>query len=359
MTSSTLTFTSQFQSHTTEFLHLQPISLPEVVGTAQVKVKFLAAPVNVLDLVVLAGKYPVKPQTKYDQALVPGYEGVGVVIEVGGLVTALRIGEHVLPKDHGLGTWRTHTVVDADKLVRIPTPSNPVFASLLKMGYTPAYLLLQNMQYLKAGDWVIQNTATGMIAQAVIQFARLQGVRTVNIMRDRKDFDVVRSRLLALSADMVLSESQLEALVQVQPLSHTRRIVLAIDSVFGSSGSRIANQLVQGGTYVSLGFLGGGGEVKLDVNEGLLFYKAVEFKGFRTSRELAGWSQEERSDLWAWMLKLYNKGQLKAPEVEIMHWGSPAQAQDGEELEKKLLDVVEKTANRVVGMPKQIFVFEQ
>ena len=358
MTSSALTFTSQFQSHATEFLRLQPISLPEVVGTAQVKVKFLAAPVNVLDLLVLAGKYPVKPQTKYDQALVPGYEGVGVVIEVGGSVTALRIGEHVLPKDHGLGTWRTHAVVDADKLVRIPTPSNPVFASLLKMGYTPAYLLLRNMRYLKAGDWVIQNAATGTIAQAVIQFARLQGVRTVNIVRDRKDFDVVRSRLLALGADMVLSESQLEALVQVQPLSHTRRIVLAIDSVFGSSGSRIANQLVQGGTYVSLGFLGGGGEVKLDVNEGLLFYKAVEFKGFRTSRELAGWSQEERGDLWAWMLKLYDEGQLKAPEVEITHWGS-LQAQDAGELEKKLLDVVEKTANRVVGMPKQIFVFEQ
>ncbi|KIM81348.1 hypothetical protein PILCRDRAFT_8714 [Piloderma croceum F 1598] len=346
MTSSALTFTSQFQSHATEFLHLQPISLPEVVGTAQVKVKFLAAPVNVLDLLVLAGKYPVKPQTKYDQVLVPGYEGVGVVIEVGGSVTALHVGEHVLPKDHGLGTWRTHAVVEADKLVHIPTPSNPVFASLLKMGYTPAYLLLRNMGYLKAGDWVIQNAATGTIAQAVIQFARLQGVRMVNIVRDRKDFNVVRLRLLALGADMVLSESQLEALVQVQPLSHTRRIVLAIDSVFGSSGRR------------ELGFLGGSGEVKLDVNEGLLFYKAVEFKGFRTLRELAGWSQEECGDLWAWMLKLYDEGQLKAPEVEITHWGSP-QVQDAGELEKKLLYVVEKTANRVVGMPKQIFVFEQ
>ena len=146
--------------------------------------------------------------------------------------------------------------------------------------------------------------------------------------------------------------------MQIQPLSHTRRIVLAIDSVFGSSGSRIANQLVQEGTYVSLGFLGGGEATKLDVNEELLFYKAVEFKGFRTSRELASWSQEEHSDLWAWMLKLYDEGQLKAPEVEITHWGS-LQAQDAGELEKKLLDVVEKTANRVVGMPKQIFVFEQ
>ena len=78
------------------------------------------------------------------------------------------------------------------------------------------------------------------------------------------------------------------------------------------------------------------------------------FKGCRTSRELASWSQEERSNLWTWILKLYDEGQLKAPEVEIMHWGLQVQ-----ELEKKLLDIVEKTANRVVGMPKQIFVFEQ
>jgi len=357
MSSYALTFTSQSQSHATEFLRLQPISIPEL-GADQVKLKFLAAPINVLDLLVLAGKYPVKPQTKCDNALVPGYEGVAVVIEVGGSVTSLRVGEYVLPKDHGLGTWRTLAIVDADKLVRIPTPSNPVFASLLKMGYTPAYLLLRIMRYLKAGDWVIQNAATGTIAQAVVQFARLQGVKTVNIVRDREDLDVVKSRLLALGADMVLSESELEALGQVQPLSHTRRIVLAIDSVFGSSGSRIASQLVQGGTYVSLGFLGGGGEVKLDVNEGLLFYKAVEFKGFRTSKELAGWSQEERSNLWAWMLKLYDEGQLKAPEVDITHWVSGVQDAGEFKLEKKLLDVVEKTASKVVGTPKQVFVFE-
>src|ERR1700683_3296766 len=122
------------------------------------------------------------------------------------------------------------------------------------------------MWYFKAGDWVIQNAATGMIAQALIQFVHLQGIRMVNIVRDRNDFNVVRSHLLALSTDMVLSESQLEALVQVQPLSNTWCIVLAIDSVFESSGSRIANQLVQGGTYVLLGSLSRSRAVKLDVH---------------------------------------------------------------------------------------------
>lgn len=355
MTSYALGFTSNSQTDATEFLRLRPAPLPTQLAPTQVKVKLLTAPINILDLLVLAGKYPVKPLTKCagDDALVPGYEGVGCVTEVGGAVTTLRVGDHVLPKDHGLGTWRTHAVVDAKQLVRIPAPADPVFASLLKMGYTPAYLLLRNMRYLKPGDWVIQNAATGTIAQALVQFARLQGVKTVSVVRDRGDLDAVKARLQALGADLVLSESEMAALTE--PLSTTRRIVLAIDSVFGASGTRIVSQLVQGGTYVSLGFLGGGGSVKLDVTEGLLFYKGVELKGFRTSKELTGWSDVDRSDLWSWMLELYDKGQLKAPAVEITEWSS--QGGVAGELEKKLLHAVDRTQSKEVGVPKQIFVF--
>ncbi|KAI0920317.1 hypothetical protein AcW1_002091 [Taiwanofungus camphoratus] len=353
MASYALGFTSISKASPTEFLRVQPFVLPGV-GPTEVKLKFLAAPINVQDLLVLAGKYPVKPATKYGDALIAGYEGVALVTEAGQSVTSLQVGDYVLPKEHGFGTWRTHAVVDAEKLVRIPAPANPIFASLLKMGYTPAYLLLRNMRYLKPGDWVIQNAATGTIAQALIQFARLQGVRTISVVRDRDDLDAVKSRLASIGADVVLSESEMAVLAQ--PLSSTRRIVLAIDSVFGASGTRIVNQLVQGGTYVSLGFLGGGGETKLDVTEGILFYKAVELKGFRTSKELAGWSNADRSDLWSWMLDLYDRGQLKAPAVDITEW--PREGEEAQKLVEKLTAAVERTGSKAVGVPKQVFVFK-
>ncbi|KAI0314319.1 hypothetical protein OF83DRAFT_1174855 [Amylostereum chailletii] len=354
MASQALAFTALSQTGSPEFLHVYPAPLPPL-GPSQVKIEFVVSPINIQDILVLAGKYPVKPATKVgdENAQVPGYEGVAIVLEVGSGVAALHVGDHVLPKEHGLGTWRTHAVVDASALVRIPHPQDPVFASLLKMGYTPAYLLLRNMRYLKPGDWVIQNAATGTIAQALVQFARLMGVRTVSVVRDREDVGAAKARLRGLGVDVVLSESEMEALEQ--PLSASRRIVLAVDSVFGASGTRIANQLVAGGTYVSLGFLGGPGR-PLDVTEALLFYRAIEFKGFRTSKELAAWGEGERADLWAWMLELHERGELKAPEYEVTEW-----AVGGDEgvLEGALVKAVERARGKEVGIPKQVIMFRR
>lgn len=78
------------------------------VKPSTVLVKFLAAPINPLDLLVLAGTYPVKPTHHYQGQAIPGYDGIGEVVECGEGVTKFNPGDLVVPSRFGLGKWLTN-----------------------------------------------------------------------------------------------------------------------------------------------------------------------------------------------------------------------------------------------------------
>jgi mitochondrial enoyl-[acyl-carrier protein] reductase / trans-2-enoyl-CoA reductase len=45
--------------------------------------------------------------------------------------------------------------------------------------------MLLDFVNMEPGDWVVQNGANSGVGQNVIQLARLRGLKTVNIIRDR------------------------------------------------------------------------------------------------------------------------------------------------------------------------------
>lgn len=125
---------------------------PPKLRTGQVLVKLLAAPINPQDLMVMKGLYPVKPEDQIDSSSIPGYDGVGEVVDLGDGVGDLKLRDHVIPKRHGLGTWRTHAAFGADALIKVSPHLDIQAAAILKMVVTPAYFLLEDMVQLKPGD---------------------------------------------------------------------------------------------------------------------------------------------------------------------------------------------------------------
>src|SRR5881392_4259929 len=90
-------------------------------------VKMRAAPINPADLNQIEGKYPVRPELP----ATPGFEGAGVVVDLGANVMNVAVGAVVI-LPHNIGTWRDAVAVKADELVTsrstsamIPAPSNP------------------------------------------------------------------------------------------------------------------------------------------------------------------------------------------------------------------------------------------
>ncbi|KAJ5982840.1 hypothetical protein N7481_004939 [Penicillium waksmanii] len=308
------------------------------LGPEEVCIQFLAAPINPQDLLVISGKYPVQPAQRCEGEPIPGYDGVARVERIGSAVTKLQPGDQVIPRQHGLGTWRSQAIVPASSLLRVPSSHlDPVSAAILKMGCGPAYLLLQSRQDLRPGDWVVLNAATGVIAQMVIQFARLRGCHSLSIIRDREDVDSTRKQLLTLGADLVVTETELAG--QGSVLAAEKRIVLALDAVFG--------------TYVNYGSLGGATEA-IGLTQELIFWKQVTFKHFRLSQALDHFSKSQQEDLMTWFCRLFETGSLITPAVDRVSW------ETGPSLEaavKQALQNASPGAKQQVGLRKQVFVF--
>jgi trans-2-enoyl-CoA reductase len=68
--------------------------------------------------------------------------------------------------------------------------------------------MIEDFQKPARGGWIIQNGANSGVGRAVIQLCKAEGIRTVNIIRDRQCAEEVRNDLLALGGDAVFTSSQ-------------------------------------------------------------------------------------------------------------------------------------------------------
>src|SRR5947209_14101297 len=117
-------------------------------------VEMRAAPINPADLNAIEGKYPGRREVP----AVPGFEGAGVIVDLGANVKDLTHGALVL-LPHNIGTWREAVAVKANELVTVPDGIEPVHAAMLKINPMTAWRLLHDYVDLHRGDWVIQNAA--------------------------------------------------------------------------------------------------------------------------------------------------------------------------------------------------------
>src|SRR5437588_4358379 len=127
-------------------------------GADEVWVEMRAAPVNPADLNAIEGKYPGRREVP----AVPGFEGAGVVVEVGASVKTLSSGALVILPHH-IGTWREALAVKASELVSVPPEIESIHAAMLKINPMTAWRLLHDYVDLARGDWIIQNAANSAI----------------------------------------------------------------------------------------------------------------------------------------------------------------------------------------------------
>lgn len=319
-----------------------------------VLLKFLAAPVNPQDLLVIAGRYPVQPHYCYNDEPIPGYDGVARIERVGEKVKELKPGDHVIPRAHGLGTWRTEAVVPASAVLQVSSSLDPATASLLKMGCSTAYLLLEGCSSLRPGDWVVLNAATGWITRMVVQFARLKGCPNICVIRDRDDVEATRQSLLDQGASVVVTESQL-AKEGPASVAAGKHVMLALDAVFGQSGQRLAAMLAPGATFINYGSLGGaGGQITL--SQELIFWKQITFRNFQLSQALSQYTEDAQIGLLSWFSDLFEEGKLTAPPVNRIDWGKGNSTNNLEKVQL-VLAKVGGSSGPVVGCNKHVVQF--
>jgi len=334
-----------------DVLRLKELKLSKIKDD-EVLVKFLASPINPSDINQIEGVYPIKPRFK-EYGAVGGNEGVAEVIAAGSKVKNLTVGDWVIPDTKAFGTWQTFATSPENELQKISKNGiSRISAATISVNPPTAYRMLKDFVDLKKGDVVIQNGANSAVGQSVIQIAKAWGIKTINVVRDRPNFDELASELHKLGATLVIKEEDLRA-------NSTRELVkslgspvrLALNCVGGKSASGITRLLGHNATIVTYG---GMSKQPLTFGTGPFIFKNLRACGYWNSRWNKEASKKDKQYMFDDICELIRGGHLAEPWHDETKWET---SDDNKTLNKKFMNALSK-AGASFGNKKQILTFE-
>ena len=269
------------------------------LSSGQVLVAVLAAPINPSDVLMLTGGYGMLPPLP----AVGGSEGVGRVAELGADVQGLTIGQLVL-LPAGSGTWATHLVADARRLVALPEVPDPKQLAMLTVNPATASLMLSEFVKLQPGDWVIQNVANSGVGGYLVQLAKLRGFKTVNIVRR----EAAVASVLAEGGDVVLVDRD-DLAKRVKAATGGAPVRLGIDAVGGLATNRLCTCLAEGGTLINYGLMSGEACV---VSPQSFVFNDITVRGFWLAKWFRTASRDAQKALYGELTSLVATGKLHA-----------------------------------------------
>jgi NADPH:quinone reductase-like Zn-dependent oxidoreductase len=253
-----------------EVLRMEELEVPNL-SSGEVLIEMQATTIHPSDIGLINGSYG----RLRDLPAVAGREGVGKVVEVGAGVDAKVIGRPVaLPDD--VGAWQDYVKSKADDLILLPAliPLDQLAVCILNP--LTAWRLLNDFEYLKPGDYVIQNAGNSAVGLSVIQFLKKLGIGSISLVRSEER----KVDLKEFGASEVLIDDE-DAPQKVMGLTGGRGCPLALNSIGGRSALRLAKCLSDGGVHVTFGAMDGS-PVRFPTRN--LIFDDVRFVGFWLDR---------------------------------------------------------------------------
>ncbi|MEC7838777.1 MAG: 2-enoyl thioester reductase domain-containing protein [Chlamydiota bacterium] len=277
----------------------------------EVLIETQLAAVNPADINMLEGRYATKPELPCPL----GYDGVGIVKEIGSSISSINIGDHVIVPS-SRGAW-CHYRIENEKDVII-LPKNIPFEVAVMFNVNPytALLMLEKFIALKEGDWIIQNAANSGVGRAVIDIAKRRGIKTVNIVRRKELIDELSD------GDIVMTIEDLKAKKLMKLLPDTT-MKLALNAVGGESARHIARPLSRGGFHVTYGAMG---LEPIMIDNGLLIFKDITVKGFWRSEWIRTSSPDQLKNIYGKIASLAEDGAFVVPIAEIYPFEKASEA---------------------------------
>ncbi|MBU5445101.1 zinc-dependent alcohol dehydrogenase family protein [Paenibacillus sp. MSJ-34] len=214
----------------------------------EVLVRMLARPINPSDLIPITGAYA----HRISLPAIPGYEGVGMIEEVGPCVPKELIGKRVLPL-RGEGTWQEYVKASSDWIVPIPDAIDDDTAAQLYINPVTAWLACTEVLQIRPNDVVLVNACGSSIGRIFAQLSKMIGYRLIAVTRNHS----YTEELLQLGASHVINITETPLHQTVMELTNGHGATAAIDSVGASSGTELAFCLRPGGMLLVIGLLSG------------------------------------------------------------------------------------------------------
>jgi NADPH2:quinone reductase len=157
-----------------ESLAVEDRPLPEPAA-GQVRIRITAAGVDFADMLMVAGRYQVKPPTPF----IPGSECCGVVDALGPGAQGWAVGDAVIAASVDGGFFAEYACLPAERLTPWPAGLPAEVAAGFILGHGTAWFGLVQRGGLKAGETVLVTGAGGGVGIAAIEVAKRSGARVI------------------------------------------------------------------------------------------------------------------------------------------------------------------------------------
>jgi NADPH2:quinone reductase len=228
-------------------LQVSEIAEPETSeGTLKVEVR--AAGCNFFDILMVQGKYQVKPPFPF----VPGGEISGVVRELGVGVEGFEVGDRILAPA-GLGGFAEVAVVPASAACALPDAMSFAEGAALPIVYPTSYAGLVYRADLQAGEDLLVHAAAGGVGIAAVQIGKALGARVIATAGGADKLAIAR----ASGADDLIDYREEDFVAHVMELTGGKGADVIYDSVGGDVFDRSLKCIAWSGRLLVIGFASG------------------------------------------------------------------------------------------------------
>ncbi len=157
-------------------------------GPGQVVVDIRAIGCNFPDMLIVQGKYQVKPPLPFS----PGLEVAGVVREVGEGVRQVTPGQRVVALMNW-GAYAERAVVEATDVFPMPDFMSFEQGAAIGIVYQTSYCALTHRTKLRAGETLLVHAAAGGVGLAAVQIGKALGARVIATVGSPAKLEVARA----------------------------------------------------------------------------------------------------------------------------------------------------------------------
>ena len=219
-----------------------------VVGKGQVLVDVKAAGINFPDMLMVEGKYQVKPPTPF----IPGAEVAGVVAEVGEGVSRFAVGDRVFgPVQIGAFAER----VAQSEHAFFPMGESMSFeqAAGLALAYGTSYYALKQRAQLQPGETVLVLGAAGGVGIATVQLAKAMGAKVIAAASSDEKLEFAAQA----GADEGINYSTEDLKQRTKELTGGKGANVVYDPVGGDYSEQAFRATAWDGRFLVIGFASG------------------------------------------------------------------------------------------------------
>ena len=161
-----------------------PVPVP---GEGQVLIRNEAAGLNFFDILLIQGKYQVKPPFPFT----PGRESAGVVEGLGPGVLDFLVGDRVMAAVSS-GGYAEFSLAHSNEVWRIPEGMDFMAASGFLVVYQTSYVALIPRAALRPGEWLLVHAGASGVGMSAIQIGRALGARVIATAGSEAKLDFCR-----------------------------------------------------------------------------------------------------------------------------------------------------------------------